>query len=132
MKTGKPALRWLPGHHAVIRMDAGTRHALPTGGGFHAVLHDEEETTIVAAVRDVATLPAIRRSEPWRILRLDGPLPHDAVGILAGLATVLANEGVPIFALSTFGTDYVLVPSDRAQDAHRGLLDAGYAIHNAP
>jgi hypothetical protein len=132
MKIDAPALRWLPDHHAVIRMDAGAWPALPDGTGFRAVLHDEDETTVVAAVRDVTGLPATRRSEPWRILRLDGPLPHDAVGILARLATVLANEGVPIFALSTFGTDYVLVPSDRVRDAHRSLLDAGYTIHNAP
>ncbi len=132
MKNLDPALSWLPDLHAMIRMDAGARPALPDGSGIRAVLDDGEETTVVAPVRAVAGLPTGGRSEPWRVLRLDGPLPHDAVGILARMATVLANEGVPIFSLSTFGTDYVLVPSDRAGEAHHCLLEAGYAIHNVP
>lgn len=132
MKTTVPTMHWLPGDYTVIRMPGDAAPGLPEGTGFRALLKDGHETTIVAGIGDVTGLRTEGRSEPWRAIHPRGPLPHDAVGILAGLATVLANRGVPIFALSTFGTDYVLVPSDRAPEAHRALLDAGYTIHNAP
>ena len=43
------------------------------------------------------------------MLKLAGPFPFTAVGILSAFLTPLAAEGVSIFAISTFDTDYVLV-----------------------
>ena len=39
----------------------------------------------------------------------DGPLDFAETGILASLATPLAEVGVSVFAVSTFDTDYLLV-----------------------
>jgi len=33
---------------------------------------------------------------------------------------------VPIFALSTFDTDYILIRSERMEEAKKTLLQAGY------
>ena len=129
MNTPDPALRWLPDDYTVLRTETAP---LPEHDGFRAVLSDDTGTTVVARNSQLADRPGDVRSGPWRMLRMDGPLPHDAVGILARLAGVLANAAVPIFALSTFDTDYVLVPTPRAADAHRALVDAGYSIHNSP
>ncbi len=58
-------------------------------------------------------------------------LDHSLTGILASLAVPLAAAGVPIFALSTFDTDYVLVPADRLGDAADALRAAGHQIAGA-
>ncbi len=66
----------------------------------------------------------------YRALQVRGPLPLATVGVLAGLTAPLAAAGVPVFALSTFDTDYLLVRDadlDRALEALRPefAIDAG-------
>lgn len=61
----------------------------------------------------------VKREEGWRAFRVQGTLDFSLTGVLAGMASVLAKEGIPIFALSTYDTDYVLV---KAQDFSRALI----------
>ena len=57
----------------------------------------------------------------WRGLKLEGPFPFDAVGILAGILTPLAEAGISILAVSTYDTDYVFVKSERFEETLRVL-----------
>ena len=50
------------------------------------------------------------------------------VGVLDSVLNPLAQAGVNIFALSTFDTDYVMVPSNRLEDARTALLNAGHSL----
>ena len=45
----------------------------------------------------------------WRAMRIEGVLNFDLVGILARISGVLAQNGIPIFAVSTYNSDYILV-----------------------
>ena len=47
-------------------------------------------------------------SRGWRCLRVDGDLAFDEVGVVARIATVLADIGLSIFVMSTHDRDYVL------------------------
>jgi hypothetical protein len=47
-------------------------------------------------------------------------------GILAAILNPLADEGIGIFAISTFDTDYVLVKADHVQAADDALRRAGH------
>jgi hypothetical protein len=47
-------------------------------------------------------------------------------GILASILNPLAEAGVPIFALSTFDTDWVLLPGEHLEKAKRALIAAGH------
>lgn len=77
-------------------------------------------------------IPSDVQAEPdWRALSVRGPLPFHLTGILASLAVPLAEAGVPIFALSTHDTDWLLVRHDRAADACAALQAAGHRIHDA-
>ena len=64
----------------------------------------------------------------WSALKVMGPLDFALTGILAGLASVLADAGISLFALSTYDTDYVLVKSAKLDDACTALADAGYEV----
>jgi hypothetical protein len=54
----------------------------------------------------------------WALVRLEGPFPFTAVGILSSVLAPLARAGVSIVAVSTFDTDYVLV---KQADLGRGV-----------
>ncbi len=67
----------------------------------------------------------------WRAFSVRGPLPFHLTGILASLAAALAEAGVPILALSTHDTDWLLVGHDRVGDACAALENAGHQVHEA-
>jgi uncharacterized protein len=116
----KRTIRVLEHRLAICRLDAG---APPPAWVFHAeaklfsVTRTPEETSVVCAEDDVP--PSVARVERgWRALMLVGPIPFNEIGVLASFVTPLAVAGIPVFALSTFDTDYVLV---RESDLPRAL-----------
>jgi uncharacterized protein len=42
-------------------------------------------------------------------LKLEGPFPFSQTGVLLSFIEPLSLNGVPIFAISTYDTDYVLI-----------------------
>ncbi len=63
---------------------------------------------------------------PFRAFRVVGTLDFSLVGILRDLTTQLAAAKISVFVISTFDTDYVLVPLERARDAAVSLRLAGH------
>lgn len=62
-------------------------------------------------------------AEPgWRAFRVAGTLDFSLVGVIARISAALAAGGVPLFVVSTFDTDYVLVKREKLQTA-RALLE---------
>jgi hypothetical protein len=57
-----------------------------------------------------------------------GPLDFSLTGILSAIAEPLAAAGIPIFAVSTYDTDYVFVKTDRSTDAAAALTSAGHTV----
>ena len=47
---------------------------------------------------------------------------------MSNISTVLANEKISIFAISTFDTDYVLVKSDKFEAAKAALIKNNYQV----
>ncbi|MGA8207126.1 MAG: ACT domain-containing protein [Candidatus Dormiibacterota bacterium] len=68
----------------------------------------------------------------WKALRVQGPLDHELVGVLAAVAESLASAQIPIFAISTHDTDWVLVPEDRMKQAVAALEAAGHDVGRTP
>ena len=68
------------------------------------------------------------REDGWRAFRVQGTLDFALVGILAKIASVLAEERISIFALSTYNTDYVLVKEKEFVRAMDALKKNGYKI----
>ena len=59
---------------------------------------------------------------------MEGALDFSLIGILSDLITVLARNGISVFAVSTYNTDYVLVKQENFEKALRVLCEAGYRI----
>lgn len=65
----------------------------------------------------------------WGCFVLAGPMPFTLTGIVAGVTAPLAAAKIPIFVMSTFDTDYLLVKQSTMPAAIRAWTDAGYMIH---
>lgn len=121
-------LTLLPQSFAIVPLAAGS--GLPwwsaASRGLLAWTRTDSEDSLVCEQRLVPD--GVRAERGYRALQVAGSLPMHATGILAGLAAPLAAAGVPIFVLSTFETDYVLVPAGRLEAAVRALRTAGHAI----
>jgi hypothetical protein len=64
----------------------------------------------------------------WRIITLDAVLPFGMVGVLAQIATWLADVGIPLYVVSSFETDHFLVKEQDLQGAVRTLKSHGIAV----
>jgi hypothetical protein len=112
---------------AVCRLDAGaTVPSWAQAGDFHAVVRTPEELSVVCFAAEVP--PGVRAERDWRCFTLAGPIAFDETGVLAAVATPLAAARVGIFAVSTFDTDYVLVPGRMVEAAVRALEDVGHRV----
>lgn len=87
----------------------------------------DEEKSLVCATRDVPP-NATEREDGWKGLRFQGVLDFSLVGILAEVATVLADNGIPIFAVSTYNTDYIFLKREQYGKALEVLARRGYRV----
>ncbi len=105
--------------------------ALPEGAGIRTDLpvcffsRTDEECSLVCRSADVPD-SAIRREDGWMAFRVAGPLDFSLVGILSGIASVLAARGIPLFAVSTYNTDYILIRSVHLPSCVSALASEGY------
>ena len=86
-----------------------------------------EEISLVCRTACVPPDP-IAREDGWRGFRVEGILDFSLIGILAGLSAVLADNGIGIFAVSTYNTDYILVKKNDFTRAAAALEAAGYPV----
>ena len=117
----------MPGPFAVCQLPADA--PLPEWawtGPVVSVTRTADELSIVCPADNV---PAnVKSSHPWICLKLEGPFAFSEVGILASFIGPLAEKGVPIFAISTYDTDYVLVSESYADMTLQALKDAGHEL----
>ena len=60
--------------------------------------------------------------------RIEGILDFSLIGILAKISTCLAENGIGIFAISTFNTDYILTKAENFEKAVKTLEAEEYKI----
>lgn len=93
---------------------------------FFAAMRTADELSLVLPETVVCQSDS---AEPgWACFKVNGPLEFGLVGILASIAGALAEARIPIFALSTFETDYVLVKREQVEAAKEALTSTGYNI----
>ena len=87
----------------------------------------DEENSLVCLTEDVPAL-TIAREDGWKAFRIQGSLDFALVGILARISTLLSQSGIPIFALSTYNTDYVLTKATDFLPALAILRSSGFQV----
>ena len=119
--------RQLPGSFAICRLPSNAPlPELTLNVPFMSATRTADELSIVCPA-DLA--PGNAKCEgPWTCFKLEGPFPFSQTGVLASFIGPLAEHGVPIFAISTFDTDYVLVKEEHAATARHTLRAAGHEL----
>ena len=98
-----------------------------TGGGdFLSVTRTPDEVSVVSLVDDVPEDAEVEAG--WSCLKVAGPLAFELTGVLASLSGVLANAAIPIFVVSTFDTDYLLVRTQDLARAREALEADGHQV----
>lgn len=87
----------------------------------------DEELSLVCPTAHVPKR-TIEREDGWRAMRIQGVLDFSLIGILAKVSAVLAEQGIGIFVVSTYNTDYVLVKEQSLDAALTALAKAGYQV----
>ena len=111
-------LTLLPCTLAICRLDpAAALPAWAAASRFYAVTRTDEELSVVCEQHLVPADVVCQRD--WCCLKVTGPLDFALTGILARLTAPLADAGIPIFAISTYDTDYLLVKADQTRGCCR-------------
>ncbi len=85
----------------------------------------DEELSLVCSTKYVPQ-EYIECDSGWKGFRIEGILDFSLVGILAKISSVLAENGISIFAISTYNTDYILLKADKLDKAIEILKRCDY------
>ena len=120
-------LRVLPGKYDICRLDMD--ESIPVWAvqsDFFSVTRTGEELSVVCQKEKI---PSGTRSEKdWRVLKIEGPLDFSLIGILSAVSSVLAENKISIFAVSTYDTDYILVKDKDIKKAISALSAGKYEV----
>jgi hypothetical protein len=117
----------LLGLYAVVRLapDAAVP-AWVTKGDFTSITRTADELSVVCPVENIPH--DIHSPHRWICLKLEGPFPFSQTGVLLSFIQPLSENGIPIFAVSTYDTDYVLMQEEFGGAALDLLRTAGHEL----
>jgi len=120
-------LQEFPEKLAVVRLPAGSE--IPTwaeSSSLFSITATATETSLVCAGRNVPTKQVAQKG--LTAFAVQGPLDFELVGVLAGLLVPLADEQISVFTISTYDTDWILVPLKDAERAAEAWRRRGHTV----
>ena len=130
------ALRYrrMPGRLAICRLEPDAPipdwaiHLSSSAETFLSITRTAGELSIVCQEEALGALPESFVEAGWVCLQIEGLLPFTLAGILYRFIEPMAEGQIPIFAISTFNTDYVLIKEEFWERASELLQAAGYEL----
>ena len=89
---------------------------------------DKNETTVIIEQSKYNDEDVVEIEKGWKILTFDMILPFELVGFLTKVSKVLADEKIPIFAISAYSTDHILVKEKDLVRAEEKLKEFGCVV----
>ncbi len=115
---------------AVVKLGPGTDlPAWAEASSILSVTATAKETSVVCAARNVPKKSVHQR--PFTAFEVEGPRDFALTGVLAGLLAPLAAAEISVFTLSTFDTDWILVPGGDADRAEEEWRRSGHEVEPA-
>ena len=112
---------------AVVRLGPGTEvPKWAESSSLFSITATATETSIVCAARSVPKKSVHQR--PLTAFEVEGPLDFALTGVLSELLAPLAAAEISVFTLSTFDTDWILVPGDKADAAAEEWRRSGHEV----
>ncbi len=120
-------LEQFPEKLAVVRLAPGAEvPAWAESSSLFSITATALETSIVCAMRSVPK--KAKQAGPFTAFAVQGPLDFALTGVLATLLQPLAEAGISVFTISTFDTDWVLVPVGDAELAADAWRRSGHDV----
>jgi hypothetical protein len=95
-------------------------------GEFISFTKTKDEISVVAVSSSSNDYEKVESG--WRILKIEGTLDFGLIGIVSKISTILAQEKISIFVISTYNTDYIMVKEAMIANAITALKDNHYEI----
>jgi hypothetical protein len=123
-------LEQFPEKLAVVRLGPGAE--VPDwaeSSSLFSVTATALETSVVCAMRSVPK--KAKQAGPFIAFAVKGPLDFALTGVLSTLLLPLAAAEISVFTISTFDTDWVLVPINDAERAAEEWRRSGHEVARA-
>ncbi|WP_297425009.1 ACT domain-containing protein [Clostridium sp.] len=127
MSTKILSLRLLKEKYGVCRLDK--TDSIPEWSkksDFLSITKTCDELSIVCLESNIPN--NVKHEKNLRILKVEGPLDFSLVGILSRISSILAENEISIFAISTYDTDYILVKDKDVDNAVKALVNEKYSV----
>lgn len=118
-------IKAIPKEFSVCKLSNASE--IPVNDEFCFVAKTDEELSLVCSTDHVPE-HTVKRDDGWRAFRIEGVLDFSFIGILAKIFTILSQNKISIFAVSTYNTDYILTKREHFEKALSILKAAGYDI----
>ena len=120
-------LKLLKGKYGVCRLQKND--SIPSwafDGEFYSITKTEDEVSIVCLENNITE--ETKSEKDWKVLKIEGPLDFSLVGILSKISSILAENNISIFAISTYDTDYILVKGKDIDKSIEVLINENYHV----
>jgi len=101
-------LATLDGTYKVVKLEANAE--VPSAvyqSDFFSVTKTEDELSVV--IRSEVPVNSNDSEDGWKVIKIEGILDFSMVGVISKISNILAVNGISIFVVSTYNTDYILV-----------------------
>lgn len=95
---------------------------------FFSVTRTTDEISIICRQSTVISFAYLETETNWRIVKINGSLAFNMVGVLAHVSGILADANISVFTISTFATDYFLLKQENLDKALTLLKSHGHTI----
>lgn len=109
----------LPDEFTLYRFDKN--HAIPSSWlastPWYTVSRTTDELSVLCPAECLIPTDYNKAKSGWRCLQVDEQMDFSLVGILASIIDPLREAKIPVFVVSTFNTDYILVKKEMLEKA---------------
>lgn len=126
----------MPGLRFILRPESFCIHRLPPyqqldldrlgAASWYSITRTNDELSVVAP--EGIDLGPGDRQPGWSCLQVGDILDFALVGVIAGIARVLADAKISIFTVSTYNTDYILLKTHDVGTAVSALTAVGHVV----
>ena len=95
-------------------------------GEFVSITRTKDEISVVAVSSLLDNFENVEKG--WKIFKVDEILDFGLIGILSKISTLLAEEMISIYVVSTYNTDYIMVKEKNLYNTIEKLRKNGYEI----
>lgn len=93
-----------------------------------ANIKDKAELTVIIEQKKLNKKNTIKAERDYKLITFEMLLPFSMTGFIAKISTALAKEKIPIFVVSAYSTDHLLIKKKYLKKTEEALKSLGFVI----